>query len=191
MRTSRRIRRAVAVSVTVIGMLTSIGAGAAMAEEEPAFFSPSNAGMKWSGSITIYKNGGSAKTCTFPANATSPVLYGTAFSLAYLEYNGLFLSCTGGTQLSWTPQGSAQFDGSYELAFEDRMTEQLGLHTSPYGQWYGTWTTVPYTNGSGGTASTIAFNKTPIGALQTGETVTATGTVKVTTWAGGLLTLSH
>jgi hypothetical protein len=189
LRQLKKLRRAAAVSLTAAGLVMAFATGSAMAEEE-GIFSPANQGVKWSGSITIYKDGGSAKVCTFPNSPGS--IEENFFILGLTPWNGLILSCTGGTTMRWAPQGVGWFNQNYYLEFEDRL-DIWGYHTSPYGgNWFsGTFVEVPFTNGSGLTPSKIVFNKTYIGLTDTGAQLTVSGNVNVTTNSGGLLTLSH
>jgi hypothetical protein len=185
---NRRLRALVA-AVAVIGAFASLSAPA-MAEEKPAAFSPANKGMKWSGSLTLYKNGATPRTCTLNLSTWSELMFENYFIL--LSGMSQSQACSEKTKLSWAPEGEPRWNSvsGYLLEFGDRWN-MYGAHESPYGLYTGDAVTVPWTNGSGATASTVTFNKTRIGTLEGGAVITATGTIKATTEAGALLTLTH
>lgn len=173
----------------------AIGAAPALAEEEPAQFSPEGQditqGISWSGSLTL-ENEGSATDCTTGLN------YGFAsggqFVVSYYTGLKLYLWCEGGGKLEWLPIGYPAYDSGYKLGFEDLFSVS---HESPFGDFGGNWwldpvwVEVPFVNGSESEPSTIVFDDTVIGHLDADESpITATGTLEVTTNSGGLLTLT-
>lgn len=181
MRSSRSWRLLV-VCGTALVISASVGVTSAFAGAVNAYFSPANQGLKWSGSIKVFKNGGSEKTCTFPSTAVSNAEEGLFY------FFNMSLSCTGGTHLFWEPNGGAEYENVYRLSGVDLST---GFHESPWGLWHGEELVIPWTNGSGSTQSTLNFNKTRLGTTSDGYSVTATGTVTATTYNGGLITLFH
>ena len=183
---SKRSRRALAIALSVIGVMMSVGVSSALASVE-ARFSPNNEGMIWSGTLTLNKDGGSPKTCTFPGgffetNAGGGFLTGLA---------GQHMKCSGSTELWWGPYGWASYGTSYYLEIIGDELNASGPHPSPYGGWLGgEIPNLPWTNGSKSTPSTVTFNKTYIGSVGASK-ITATGTLNATTSFKGLLTLTH
>jgi len=171
------LRRTFGAAAAVLCIAAAIVPASAMAETA-VFSGP----MKWSGSLKIFLNGGSEKTCTIPS-ANSAGTSGSTFAFSQMK-----LSCTGSTALEWWPIGEAYFESGYHLRVND--FQEAHFYNSPYGLYVRRTFQVPWTNGSGSTQSTITFNKTEIGEANFGP-ITATGTVTATTTTGGLLTLSH
>lgn len=185
MHLGKQARRLLSLCLVVLGLVMAMGPSSAMAEVA-AKFSPENQFIQWSGSVKVFKNGGSEKTCTFPTEPPPSLVGSNQFFISEMT-----LSCTGGTSMRWDPKGSAWFGTSYSLKFEDNQS-QFGFHEGPWMPWAGEQVkNLPWTNGSGLTPSHISFNKTRIGINEDGSVVTATGTVNVTTSTGGLLVLTH
>jgi hypothetical protein len=180
--------RRLVVMIVAASALLAVAASPSFAWSE-ALFSDTAHGIKWSGSLTIYKNGGTAKTCTFPGGQNG-LISASGFMLNNNPPGPIALSCTGSTTLVWQPAGDAAYESGYRLEAWDNASFS-GYHASPYGQWAGDDFIVPFTNAAGGTPSTVTFSSTVIGHTSTLATVTATGTVNVTTNSGGALTLSH
>jgi hypothetical protein len=192
LRTQRRTKVFVSTIVAAIA-LTALLAASASAAIVPAKFS--NPGLKLSGSglITLKKNGLEPKTCELklPVEAYAE---GNQFLGGNAGLGETKFSCTSGsTTLAISTHGEVHYDtvtGAYSVhVFDHGGTTQL----SPYG-WYtqaasekfrGKWT-----NGSGATASTVAFTEAPIGYIG-GKLITLSGTLKATTSTGALITLSH
>lgn len=198
----KRKLRVLAVAVGAISALAALGASPAMAELVTAKFSAGTATLSGT-NLTVKKNGGEAKTCQL--KATSGTASQTTGELLVYSQPVWYtlptkLECTGGTTLHISMIAWAKYDtatGAYSLRSEYASTGQGYL--SPYGNYWGGYgqpnreTVSGWTNGSGSTSSTIVFNETYLGALESNLSakITLTGTITATTSSGGLLTLSH
>ncbi len=184
-------------------LLLLVAASSAMASEVPAKFS-SNTAIKVTGTgLTVKKNGGEAKTCELTsatgsvANSTDGTNQGVLTAQNEEPFYRTKLSCTGGTSLQLIlALGSAKYEtttGAYSLRFSPFAGNSV---SSPYGTYYWAFgaanVQVGWTNGSGATASTLNFSETNIGThIDEKSKITLTGSLKVTTSVGGLVTLSH
>ncbi len=198
----RKKLRVLAIAVGAIGVVAALGASPAMAESVATKFNASTAKLSGTG-LTVKKNGGEAKTCDLKATSgTASETNGTltVYSLPVWYTLPTRLECTGGTQLHISMIATGKYDtvtGAYSLRSEYGGTE--GGYLSPYGSYVGGYgqpsreTVAGWTNGSGSTSSTINFNETYLGALESDHSakITLTGTITATTSTGGLLTLSH
>jgi hypothetical protein len=169
------------------GVLVVLGAAAAPAMAEP-HFSDTTHGIKVSGSVTAYKNGLQPLTCTAPTS-----MVGEFFDAqhAVVESFGLALqlklSCSNGrplglvSEMTTASTTSLWYGGSLEHVVSpwDGGGEYVAQ-----GLMVGDWK-----NGSGSTASTVTFLKDKAGTTLDGYPVTISGTLKVTTSTGGLLTI--
>ena len=178
-----KITRRVATAVAAVAMLALAASPAHAAQ---ANWSTTASGLKFSGTLTVKKNGGSAKTCTGTTG------YGAAYAAGgFYATNAMFyrLACAGGGFLDVNAVGYADHSaGAFSLMFDYSSGA-----TSPWsgGVWYQDPFQVPFTNATGGNPSKITFNDTPIGVTSSLENVTATGTLNVTTSTGGTLTLNQ
>jgi len=185
-------------ALLAVAAMTALLASSASASLVAAKFSSASFRFVGSGTITLKRNGIEAKTCELK----TPLIGGNFGPTSSFQVgNGTFgeakFTCpTGGTPvyLEMFYWGEAQYDnvtGAYSLRVDNYSEHTLG---SPYGQYSqittgqdrGSWT-----NGSGTTASTVTFNEALIGHDTAGKSITFTGTMKVTTSTGGLVTLSH
>lgn len=156
-------------------------------------WSNSGAGIKVSGSLTVYKNGANAKTCTPTVGQVSEMSSEEAWaSIGTFAPGELNFPC-----------GSGMLSLSLVLNAIDTKTVEVGEYfpgvQSPWGGYWtqGAWVggsgpaIADFKNGSGSTASTLTFSNDILGSIPEGTypTITATGTLKVTTSSGGLLTL--
>lgn len=168
----------------------AVVAGAVTAS--PAFAT----GVKWSstgefavkGTLTLKKNAASAVTCNLSAFGLNSNVENQA-RLTTLGFPWAETKCSNGEWFYWMVNGSVEPAGS---AFSLEFFESGALGASaPWSErtWAGA-VSVPFTNGSGATASHVDFSETQIGLTNKGEKVTATGSLKITTRAGGLLTVS-
>jgi hypothetical protein len=181
--------------VTVIALMAmgALLASSASASIVSAKFSSPSFRFVGSGPITLKRNGIEPKTCELKS-----VLEGGNLSSQsdFSNGNGTFgearFECAGTLEMFW--YGAAYYDtvtGAYSLRVSDFPSYDLN---SPYGRYYqqsegknqGGWT-----NGSGTTASRVTFKEAMIGRDLAGKAITLTGTLKVTTPSGGLVTLSH
>jgi hypothetical protein len=184
-------------------LLLSVGASSAFAAEVPAKFSSETAIKATGTGLTVKKNGGEAKTCEIVKTTTGSVANSTGGSqgVITLQNDGVFyrtnLSCSGGTTLQLIlAVGSAKYEtttGAYFIRFAPFAGSSV---SSPYGSY--SWAAgssdvkIGWTNGSGATASTLTFSETVLGIHTDGKSkISLTGSIKVTTSAGGLVTLSH
>lgn len=190
MDTSKRMRRSLVALLAIAASMLAIGAGPAMAEPH---FSDTAHGIKVSGTLTVLKNGGSSKTCTASSIQTGE--FTDAYSAeirgaGWLEQ--LTFSCAGSTlgmvaELNVVSTTSLEFGGYFESATSPWLGSYYqGVWPGGEGRMIGDWK-----NGSGATASTLTFSSDKLGATYDAgnPTVTASGTLKVTTSSGGLITL--
>lgn len=173
--------------------VAAVMVASASAATVPAKFSSAAFKLSGAGSITLKRAGIEPKTCELktPIEAYAE---GNEFLGSNNWLGETVFSCTSGsTSLVIATYGEALYDtvtGAYSAHIFDHSGSTM---LSPYG-WYtqgssekfrGKWT-----NGSGTTASTVAFTEAPIGYIG-GKLITLTGTLKATTSSGGLITLSH
>lgn len=180
---------------TAITALCAVGASSALAATH---WSDTTHGMKIAGtnSLTVYANGGNAKTCSINASLDGKqpsTLSGASFSVHSELDNTLYLLCTGSTTLSLEFVGEAEAaGGGYQLVFKRSGPWALW---APWGGANSFWQGAEkeligkFVNGSGTTPSKLVFSSTEIGYDRALERVTATGSLNVTTSTGGLLTL--
>lgn len=179
----RNIKR-LAASISVAMIAAALLASPAMAS---VHWSDTTHGIKLEGNLTVSTKGQTSKTCEI----VSPQKSAMEPSWAYI-WNGtnelLNLKCTGSTGLSML------------FLMEPTSTTNVRLPTPGYEFMFGPWgfycacvyvPTGEFKNGSGGTASTMTFSNDPIGYDNSAEhnPLTISGTYKVTTSTGGLLTL--
>jgi hypothetical protein len=190
--------RVLAMTVCAIGAIGAVAASPAMAELVDGKFSASTVTLSGSG-LTVKKNGGEAKTCELkPATGKTEGATLYVYNLTSFMLPTVF-ECTGGTKLSLNFMGvRSRYDtvtGQYSLRLNP--PKYTTGYLSPYGQYQFGGASLKdviagWTNGSEATPSTIDFNETYLGSVEsTGASLTLTGSVKATTSAGGLLTLSH
>ncbi len=198
----RRKLRVLAITVGAIGVVAALGASPAMAESVATKFNAGTAKLSGTG-LTVKKNGGEAKTCELKATTgTASETNGTMTVYSQPVWYTLptKLECTGGTTLHISMIATGKYDtvtGAYSLRSIYGGTTGGG-YLSPYGAYLGGYgqgkeTIAGWTNGSGSTSSTINFNETYLGTLESdlSSKITLTGTITATTSTGGLLTLSH
>lgn len=179
--TSKRMHRGLVALAVVVGSLMAVGAASASAA---VHWSDSTHGIKVSGSLTVSALGHTSKTCTAAEKQTS--LMGSNYAVIKSSGEELRFACAGGGSLGMlfyaapTSTTSVQVGFPYELAL------------SPWGGTYREYAFGPavadFSNGSGATASTLAFSNDEIGREGT-TALLLTGTLNVTTSTGGLLTL--
>jgi len=170
------MRRVLLPLAAVVAALLAVNVASASAE---VHWSNETQGIKASGTLTLYSNGIEPKTCT--ANSTS-YEFGPGWAW-FREY--LPLNCTGAGPLQMFFLATTPSTSSVELLSSSAQ------YQSPFGAYVGETMVVPFTNGSGTTASKITFNKTKLGVVVSSccKTLTLSGSLKVTTSSGGLLTL--
>lgn len=198
----RKKLHVLAIAVGAICALAALGASPAMAESISTKFNANTATLSGT-NLTVKKNGGEAKTCQLKATSgTASESNGTLTVYSQPVWYTLptRLECTGGTQLHISMIATGKYDtvtGAYSLRSEYAGNFGEG-YISPYGTFLGGYgqnkeTIAGWTNGSGSTPSTINFNETYLGVLESDHSakITLTGTITATTSTGGLLTLSH
>lgn len=194
MNKSKKVLATLAVACVAFA---AVGASSAMAEVVNGKWSAGTIKLALSGTLTVKRNGGEAKTCEMPAGpATGQAVTGSGAAFAWND------SVTGETKFSC---GSAQLALYFSemLAHYDTTTGKYSVQllkvgpqaSSPWGNYNVGFYGKPsgeFTNGSGTTASTLSFNEALVGGLVSDSSkITVTGTFNVTTTSGGLLTLSH
>jgi hypothetical protein len=175
------MRRVLLPLGAMIAALLAINVASASAQ---VHWSNETQGIKVSGSVNLYKNGLEPRTCTADSNA-GEMGPGWAWLKWGPEVEYLRFSCIGGGALQMLFLISTPSTTSVEVH------ASAAEYQSPFGTYQQAKMVVPFTNGSGSTASKITFNNTKLGTV-TGlccKTLTLSGSLKVTTSSGGLLTL--
>jgi hypothetical protein len=185
-------RRIVSLVVTAAGVialfaLTSSAAVAAV------HWNVSSTLAHWKGSLTVEAEGSSVACSNLDLRV--PTLndkfnngdYSLTTQNAQMKF-----ACAGSTTMELLHEGSGTFSGTkYELFISAVTGFSL---ESPLGLYFAdplNLHTMVFTNGSGLTPSKVTFSKTPLGEMElSGEPITISGTLTVTTSTGGLLTLS-
>lgn len=199
---SKRLPRKSAAAIAIIAALAF--AGIASASASAAKWVQGNTTMKWKAStITLKKSGGSPVTCTWGSVNGKGPLYGaqnvgsppTSAMGAVANFNSFYtsISCENKTTfvLCSCIKSTGKGTGGVYSAYLTNWWPGAGLYASPYGSYSQEGTAVgTFTNGSGGTPSTLSFNEKTIGRTYPGfEPITMTATFEVSDEAGGLLTL--
>jgi hypothetical protein len=190
-----KLRRTVFSLAAVVGTVLAVGAAPAMGA---VHWSDTTHGMKIAGTLTVYKNGTEARTCTIaPETAASESSHfeGTLFEVTgpFVEY--IRLTCTNGKYLEMIFQGNgeAAAGGGYQVSFYGYTSGYTLASPWTVGPWLqgveGSTPVLKYINGSGATPSKLRFTSTHLGYIYGGYKLTATGDLTVTTSTGGLLTL--
>jgi hypothetical protein len=189
-------RRAIAL-VAVCAMFAVAAVGASSASAAIKWAQGENPGMVWlkNTSLSVKKEGGAPVTCTLntSASAVAENSEGQAWGWVQLEpIFGPYLTCPNSKSLwlaiLFEPTASLG-GGKYRIATYEGGGYPLN---SPFGWYYnGVYDeTATFTNGTSTTSSTLTFNETLIGNVDGVYPLLLTGTVKVTTGAGKLLTLT-
>jgi hypothetical protein len=181
-------RRAFAAVVLAVVALFALTVGSSLASA--ATWSDTAHGIKISGKLTVFKNGGSGKTCTIGESQAGIFLGSSGYWAKSSTLSVLTASCEGGGTFTFGAQGTAKgTPGAFQLTLGANVTVQQ----SPFGNWeQNTGVTVPFTNATESTPSRITFSKTKLGILGAlpFEPISVSGTLNVTTLSGGVLTLS-
>lgn len=184
MHTIKRMRSGLIVLAAVIASFMAVSVAPAMASPH---WSDTAHGIKLAGSLTVSSPGLASETCTAPASQAS--LMSAESALVYSE---------GGPYLTFTCAASKKLQAVVNLTALSTTSVRFSgtsscTQKSPFGNYCQTGTaTGEFTNGSGGTASTLKFSNpfNEIGRLESGhEVVRVSGTLTVTTSTGGLLTI--
>lgn len=193
MRTSLRKRKAPALAAVVAALAFS---AVASASASASSWVQGETSMKWtSPSITLSSNGTNV-SCSL-SSATGTTISGPAGLVYNSEYFRTSLTCPGKPQLEFLAYfevGPKNGDGTYPIYMWNLWSGSYLLAGSPFGEYiqeteYGT-TQGTFTNGTGGTASTITFQNDVLGYTYPAEkAITISGTFKVTQEDGSLLTL--
>ena len=185
----RRTKGILALSLVALA-LAALGATSASASIVPAKFSSSSFKVTTTG-VTLKRNGLEPKTCTLSLPIESSAEGSYFFGANYPSSpGGTKYSCGGVAILGQWFSGEAFYDNvakTFSLTFDPYSFSTL---SSPWGSYSQESFKASWVNGSGATASTINFNNTTIGFGTDGKALTLTGSLKVTTPAGGLVTLS-
>lgn len=194
-RTGKHLAALVASALALVA-LAAVLASPAMASEVKAKFSASTIKLTTAG-ITLKKNGGEATTCTLRGgSAAGPIGEENSLFIAGNDTWGTLgeFNCTGGKAMSMTLTGRARYDTVASRYFIRFLQTPSCLCISPWGgysQKTEASTGFTWTNGSGSTQSTISFNEELLGTLNSGGTLTISGSFTATTSGNSLLTLSH
>jgi hypothetical protein len=184
-------RAAKGMIVTALAALAVLALGAGSASASVAKWTPEGS-TQWSASsgFTLKQENGTKASCLIASTELS-TWAGSAFeSNAWLHPGSeSYARCNGSSTTNFTiiMAGSASLDtGTYHFTLSPIESNQ----SSPWGTYreFGGKAVGTYTNGSGSTASTLTFNEQKIGTFA-GGWLYLTGTFKVTTGSGGLMTL--
>lgn len=196
----------VALAVAAFGVL-ALGATGASAAEEIAKWQQSTSTMRWQGALTVDTPKTAPKSCTsLTANGQAvPGAYSWQISNAIYGWGGLNVpvlkaSCEGGTQLMI--KLDPEYYGASPIAYYDTVAKKYFLYgvfisgptftlPSPHGNYWQEEFTVPFTNGAGGSPSTVNFSNTKIGTTATNGELTLSGTITVDDGKGNPRTLTH
>jgi len=183
MHASRRLGK-MFLMMLAIGAVGAVGASSAMAS---VHWSDTTHGTKVSGSLTVTTAEKPAKTCTPSSSQESSMNTTAAWVWTSGSSGWLTFSCEGGGTLEVYTLLSATSTTSVTLS-------NIGaVEKAPWGMTY-TQNQSPegdFVNGSGSTPSTLTFGGLDqLGPyFPTGKPVFVSGTLKITTSTGGLLTL--
>lgn len=194
MPSTNRLKVIIVAAVAVMA-LTAVTAASASASVISAKFSTSSEFYIKASSVTIKKNGGSAKSCSLVNPIRAAEFGAGAFIGSNESFNGVKFTCSGTGPLVMSFNGQMKYDtetGRYWLAVHDLANQD---QTSPWGfyrQSTGETDNWTWVNGSGSTLSTITLNEQYVGYVSsTGEKITISGTLTTSTLSGGLITLTH
>jgi hypothetical protein len=189
--------RAIAL-VAVCAMFAVAAIGASSASAAIKWAQGENPEMVWvkNISLSVKKKGGAPVTCTMASDGYGLAQNSGGLAWGWMQLEPLFgkwLTCPGSKEL-WLnmiiePTASLG-GGKYRLA-----TSGTGGYpmASPFGEYENASysETATFLNGTVSTSSTITFNETEIGLASSGTVpLLLSGTVKVTTGLGKLLTLT-
>jgi len=141
------------------------------------------------GPVTLKKNAALPVSCELSGEGYVFNEGTSAYIIPNWPYT--YNKCANGLYFGWTvpEDGEARLEGGHWTVSFAACCE--GGADAPWTgrDWWG-GSRPEFVNGSGTTASYINFNETKLGVTNYGETLTATGKVKVTrTWESGLVTL--
>jgi hypothetical protein len=182
---SRKTLRRLLVAGLTACALSALTAGTAFAAE--ATWSPAGS-MAWTNSSFTLSYNGSSTTCTEYAPSWTGVAVGSEYELTNHFPATSQATCTGGKLFEIVAFGVATKEGG---VFHISLGASGGMANlpSPFGTYTQDLEAVgKFVNGSGGTASTVTFENQPIGE-RFAKPLKITGTFKVTTGSGGLMTL--
>lgn len=186
--TSLQRRSALAIAVVAALAFSAIATASASATE----WVQGNTTMKWSNSTITLKKGESSATCS--ASGTGTTTNSGGFANGSVTNGGFVVkaSCLGGTKVEFCACIMAEKSigaGVYAVKMWN-WWGGLPPYTSPFGAYAQGSAQATFTNGSGGTASTLSFSNATLGATEPGGVpITISGTFNVTTGSGGLLTI--
>ena len=185
MHTTKRMRSGLLALAAVVASFMAVSVAPAMASPH---WSDTAHGIKLAGSLTVSSPGFSNETCTAPASQAS--IMSAESALVYSE---------GGPYLTFTCGASKKLQVVTTLKTQSTTAVQLygtnsSFQTSPFGYYHQWGSSSPavgdFTNGSGGTSSTLKFASDEIGYVEAGKgALRVSGTLTVTTSTGGLLTI--
>jgi hypothetical protein len=176
----------IAGALATAAVAMALVASTAAASVVPATWTTTGS-VEFKGSLKLTKTGALPKTCTVAHHATA--LNETGRGLLTGDWFLLKGYCEGGGEIQMAMwQNPLEWDSAsgYLLRFAHLTSELF----SPYGQYSTAQFTVPFTNGSGGTKSSITFSETVIGYYG-GNAIKAAGTLTISDGSTGTRTLTH
>lgn len=191
MRSQRSMKVFLAAAVAALAMSAAV-VSTASATIVQANFSSSQFTLSTTG-LTVKKDGLDPRVCTFKSAPKGEGGGGQFYVYNNFEGDTRFYCPTWNTQLQMILSGNVTFDTvTNKYSFTVNPYPSMNLTFSPWGSY---WQSEPisgnWVNGSGTTASTITFTDQWFGTTNKIDKLTISGTVKVTTPTGGLITLSH
>lgn len=199
MRTSQRLPRKPTMIVAIVAALAFTAFATASASA--AKWVQGETSMRWTASsITVEENGGSPVSCSLEEASSEPIPVFVKMGAVANGYGGVNtssgphgynteLSCDGGQIFEFCAcinAGSKISNGVYKMSMTNRFPGAPWMQ-SPYGEYAQGATTGTFVNGSGGTSSTLTFQKVNMNQIY--PPITISGTFTVTDGEGGLLTL--
>ncbi|HET7443047.1 MAG TPA: hypothetical protein VFJ57_00155 [Solirubrobacterales bacterium] len=187
----RKHLRLVAASVACLAVSGSLAA-ASSASAAPVW----NPGGEtyWTGNVTFELNGGSPVVCeTANNNGTISSWISKSAGFATLFPYGIRALCPKSQEFNFSGAGAAEgSSGAYAVSIKNASVT-YPTQQSPFGVYTeaaGATIVSSFVNGSGVTSSTATFTKQKVGTRNSdGLPITISGTLKVTTPSGGLMTL--
>jgi hypothetical protein len=181
------MRRGFIALAAVVGSLMAVSAAPAMAS---LHWSDTTKGIKLTGSLTVSEEGRTSKTCSAPSSQASFMEGTFVFIEGPVPSEDLRLSCSGGGTLELVFYANA-----ISTTRVDIIDNGIYPLTQPWAGFYSQFSEErnavgDFKNGSGSISSTLTFSNDEIGFdLSSTLPIKITGTFKVTTSTGGLLTL--
>ncbi len=178
------MRGGLAALLAAVGVFMAVGVAPAMASPH---WSDTAHGMKVSGSIQVSAEKHTTTTCTMPSTQSSYVFENLASVWTSSNlWGAINLKCT-----------SSNEEMGFVLTTKSTSSVEVAgtghSYVDPWGEQYTQANSLAdFSNGSGGTSSTMTFSNDVVGNIggPFGIPIYANGTLTVTTSSGGLMTIA-